>query len=97
MWEFDDDFVDYLRKQRILGIEMELATLFSVAYHYEVPTGSIMLVSDMPLNRSGKKDKKRHDEIYSTHMEPHLELGIDAAMNLQQNWGDVEKRLRSEW
>jgi hypothetical protein len=30
-------------------------------------------------------------------METHLELGIDAAMNLQQNWGDVEKRLRSEW
>jgi AMP nucleosidase len=76
---------------------MELATLFSVAYHYEIPTGSIMLVSDMPLNKRGVKDKKRHEEIYANHMEPHLELGMDAVLNLQRSWGDVEKRLRSEW
>ena len=76
---------------------MELATLFSVAYHYEIPTGSIMLVSDMPLNKRGVKDKKRHEEIYANHMEPHLELGMDAVSNLQRSWGDVEKRLRSEW
>jgi AMP nucleosidase len=76
---------------------MELATLFSVAYHYEIPTGSIMLVSDMPLNKRGVKDKKRHEEIYANHMEPHLELGMDAVLNLQHSWGDVEKRLRSEW
>ncbi len=97
LWEFDENFVGYLRKQRILGIEMELATLFSVAYHYEIPTGSIMLVSDMPLHKRGVKDIKRHEEIYSHHMEPHLELGIDAVLNLQRSWGDVEKRLRSEW
>ena len=47
LWEFDDTFVDYLRNQRILGIDMELATLFSVAYRYAVPIGSIMLISDM--------------------------------------------------
>ena len=97
LWEFDEDFVGYLRKQRILGIDMELATLFSVAYHYEIPTGSIMLVSDMPLNKRGVKDRKRHEQIYSSHMDPHLELGIDAVLNLQRSWGDVEKRLRSEW
>jgi len=30
LWEFDNEFVAYLRKQRILAIDMELATLFSV-------------------------------------------------------------------
>jgi len=49
LWKSDDEFVDYLRRQRILAIEMELATLFSVAYRYEVPIGSITLVSDMSL------------------------------------------------
>ena len=63
--------------------------MFSVAYHYEIATGSILLVSDMPLNKRGVKDKKRHEEVDSNHMDPHLELGMDAVLNLQRNWGDV--------
>jgi len=97
LWEFDEEFVQYLRKQRILAIEMELATLFSVAYNYEVPIGSVLLVSDMPLQKRGLKDKRLHEEIYDQYMDTHLEIGIDAAAKLQTNWGDVEKRLHSEW
>ncbi len=97
LWEFDDEFVDYLRKQRILAIEMELATLFSVAYRFEVPIGSIMLVSDMPLQRRGIKDKRRQEEIFSNYMETHLDLAIDVVANLNKRWGEVERRLTSEW
>lgn len=97
LWEFDDNFVDYLRQQRILAIEMELATLFSVAYRFEVPIGSIMLVSDMPLQRSGIKSKKLHDEIYSKFMDIHLDLAFDATENLEAKWSQVERTLVSEW
>ncbi len=97
LWEFDDVFVDYLRQQRILAIEMELATLFSVAYRYEVPIGSIMLVSDMPLQKRGIKDKKLHSEIYSNHMPVHLDLALDAVATLGAKWSEVERRLFSEW
>ena len=97
LWEFDEVFVEYLRKQRILAIDMELATLFSVAYRYEVPIGSIMLVSDMPLQRRGIKDRKIQDEIYSKYMDNHLDLGIDAVKTMNSNWGEVMKRLHSEW
>lgn len=97
LWEFDTEFVNYLQRQRILAIEMELATLFSVAYHYEVPIGSIMLVSDMPLQRRGIKDKKLQDEIYANHMEVHLDAAIDAVTNLNSKWGEVERKLVSEW
>ncbi len=97
LWEFDEDFVEYLRCQRILAIEMELATLFSVAYRYEVPIGSIMLVSDMPLQRRGIKDKRLHDEIYKHHMGKHLDIALDAIANLKARWSDVERQLRSEW
>jgi AMP nucleosidase len=51
--------VGYLGQQRILAIDMELATLFSVVYRYEVPIGSIMLVADMPLQRRGIKNKQK--------------------------------------
>jgi AMP nucleosidase len=97
LWEFDEAFVDYLRQQRIMAVEMELATLFSVAYRYEVPIGSIMLVSDMPLQKRGIKDKRIHGEIYSKHMPTHLDLALDAVITLSSKWTEVERRLISEW
>ncbi|MFH1351253.1 MAG: AMP nucleosidase [Pseudomonadota bacterium] len=97
LWEFDDEFVEYLRQQRILAIEMELATLFSVAYRYEVPIGSIMLVSDMPLQKKGIKGKRLHGEVYSKYMETHLNVAIDAVQNLNAKWDEVERKLTSEW
>jgi AMP nucleosidase len=97
LWEFDEEFEGYLRRQRILAIEMELATLFSVAYRYEVPIGSIMLVSDMPLQRRGIKDKKLHEEIYAKYMETHLDIAMDAVKSLSAKWEDVHRKLASEW
>ena len=97
LWEYDEEFVDYLRRQRILGIEMELATLFSVAYRYEVPIGSVMLVSDMPLQKRGIKDKKLYNKIFSSYMENHLEIAMDAVSRIQTNWRTVERKLTSEW
>ena len=91
------EFIDYLRDKRILGIDMELATLFSVAYHYAVPIGSIMLVSDMPLQRSGIKDKKKQNKVFSNYMEPHLDLALDAVKNIDAKWSEVKRRLNSEW
>jgi AMP nucleosidase len=76
---------------------MELATLFSVAYHYEVPIGSVMLVSDMPLQKRGIKDKKMQDDIFSNHMETHLDIAIDVIENLNSRWDKIERELTSEW
>ena len=97
LWEFDEKFINYLRNQRILAIDMELATLFSVAYRYEVPIGSIMLVSDMPLQRRGIKDKKKQDKIFSEYMEPHLDLAMDAVTHIIAKWSEIKRQLSSEW
>ena len=97
LWEFDEEFVDYLRRRRILAIEMELATLFTVAYRYEVPIGSIMLVSDMPLQRRGIKDKKLSEEVFATYMDKHLDIGLDAVAKIAADWNEVSRRLSSEW
>ena len=97
LWEFDQEFVSHLRQQRVLAIDMELATLFSVAYHYEVPIGSVMLVSDMPLQKRGIKDKKMQDDIFSNHMETHLDIAIDVIENLNSRWDNIERKLTSEW
>jgi AMP nucleosidase len=97
LWEYDETFVNYLRKQRILAIDMELATLFSVAYRYEVPIGSIMLVSDMPLQKRGIKDKKLYNKIFSSFMDTHLEIAMDAVAKIQASWHTVVSKLSSEW
>lgn len=97
LWEFDEKFVGYLREQRIMAIDMELATLFAVAYRYEIPIGSIMLVSDMPLQKTGLKGKKLHGEIYSKYMPIHLDIALDAVKTISSKWSDVERTLTSEW
>ena len=76
---------------------MELATLFSVAYRYEVPIGSVMLVSDMPLQKRGIKDKKLYNKLYSEYMDTHLDIGLDAAAKIDSNWRTVVRKLSSEW
>ncbi len=97
LWEFDQQFVAYLRQQRILGIDMELGTLFSVAYHFEVPIGAIMLVSDMPLQRRGIKDKRLHAKVLAEYTDRHLEIGLDAVAKLEHNWKSVAGKLAFEW
>lgn len=56
-----------------------------------------MLVSDMPLQRRGIKDKKKQDEVFSNYMEPNLDLTLDAVKNMGAKWSDVKRQLISEW
>jgi len=77
MWEFDQEFIDYILKHRILAIDMEIATLFSVGYALNVPTGAIMLVSDLPLRKGGIKSSESATEIFCKFTDNHLRLGIE--------------------
>ena len=76
MWEFDQEFIDYILKHRIIAIDMEIATLFSVGHALNVPTGALMLVSDVPLRKGGIKSKDSAKEIFTDHTETHLDIGI---------------------
>ncbi len=76
MWEFDNDFIDYILKHRIMAIDMEIATIFSVGYALNVPTGALMLVSDLPLQKGGIKSKDSAQDLFQTYTELHLDIGI---------------------
>jgi AMP nucleosidase len=56
-----------------------------------------MLVSDMPLQKRGIKDKKLYNKIYSEYMETHLDIAIDAVAKIHTNWSTVARKLSSEW
>lgn len=84
MWEFDREFIDYISRHRITAIDMEIATIFAVAYARNLPAGAVMLVSDMPLRAGGIKDKKRMKEVFSKHTERHLQLGLKTVEELKK-------------
>ena len=97
MWEFDREFIDYILEHRILAIDMEIATLFAVAYALNVPIGAIMLISDLPLVKGGIKSKESAREVFHTYTVTHLQLGIKAMEQVKLSHVEKKKRLRSEW
>ena len=95
MWEFDKEFIDYILKHRILAIDMEIATLFSVAYALNLPIGAIMLVSDMPLKKGGIKSKDSAKKIFQKYTDRHLTLGLKAIEEIKSR--NKTLRIKSEW
>src|SRR3990172_7486866 len=47
--EHDDAFKAYLRRIRVMAIDMETATLFITGFHNQIPAGALLLVSDKPM------------------------------------------------
>lgn len=71
-WEFNPEFIDRLKSTRAQAIEMECATLFIASYKRRVALGALLLVSDLPLNRSGIKSKESAEYVFSEYMNDHL-------------------------
>src|SRR5574344_325937 len=55
VWEYDNDFKDYLRRTHATGIDMETATLFTAGFANEIPTGALLMISDKPMEEEGIK------------------------------------------
>ena len=49
VWEHDEKFKKYLRKVRVMGIDMETATIFITGFANEINRGALLLVSDTPM------------------------------------------------
>ncbi len=98
MWEFDNSFIEYILKHRILALDMEIATLFSVAYALNLPIGAIMLISDMPLKKGGIKSKKSSEKIFQQYTEEHFNAGLKVIEAIKtSDKRDRKERLQSEW
>lgn len=84
MWEFDADFAALLGSQRVVAIDMEIAALFSVGYALGKPIGALMLISDLPLMRSGIKTSSSTAEVLAEYCPNHMELGLRTIQNLKK-------------
>lgn len=93
VWEHDDTFKEYLRTIRAIAIDMETATLFSVGFHNEIPSGALLLVSDQPMISSGVKTEISDNLVTEEFVELHLQIGIQSLKQLINN-GLTVKHLR---
>lgn len=78
VWEHDNLFKERLRKMKVLGIDMETATIFSVGLMNNIARGALLLISDLPMSPEGVKTKKGDKIVSEKYMDEHLEIGIQA-------------------
>ena len=95
VWEHDAKFKDYLREIRAMAIDMETATIFIVGFANSIPHGALLLVSDNPMTPDGVKTSASDRKVTANFARTHLEIGIDALVELA-NSGESVKHLKFE-
>lgn len=93
VWEYDERFKKYLRKTRAMAIDMETATIFTVGFYNEIPSGALLLVSDQPMISTGIKTDESDKQVTDKFVEAHLKIGIDSLLEIK-NKGRSVKHLR---
>lgn len=93
VWEHDENFKEYLRSIRCMGIDMETATIFSTGFFNKIPTGALLLVSDQPMISTGVKTVESDVKITQNFVNEHLKIGIESLNELINN-GLTVKHLR---
>ena len=93
VWEHDEEFKEYLRRTRCMAVDMETATIFSVGFFNEIPTGALLLVSDNPMVPEGVKTEESDKQVSKNYVGEHLRIGIDSLRQLINN-GITVKHLK---
>jgi AMP nucleosidase len=93
VWEHDERLKKYLKKSRAIAVDMETATIFTVGFANQIPSGALLLVSDQPMISSGIKTEASDQQVTSNFVDNHLKIGIDALMEIKNNGRSV-KHLR---
>lgn len=90
VWEYDEHFKEYLQRIRVMAVDMETATLFSVGFANSCPTGALLLVSDQPMISNGVKTDKSDQKVNELFVENHLNIGVTALDILIRNGRSVK-------
>ena len=93
VWEHDSEFKDYLRKIRVMAIDMETSAIFTGGFANAIPTGALLLVSDQPMIPEGVKTDASDKKITGNYVEKHIQIGINS-LNELKNDGKSVRHLR---
>ncbi len=76
-----------------MAVDMETSTIFTVGFANSIPSGALLLVSDQPMISSGIKTERSDKMVTSLYVKQHLELGVDALLEII-NRGESVRHLR---
>jgi len=93
VWEHDLDFKEYLKKIRVMAIDMETATLFIAGFANQISVGALLLVSDQPMIAEGIKTRKSDKKVDKNYVNQHIKIGYDSLMEIKNN-GESIKHLK---
>ena len=68
IWEHDEAFREYLKRIRVMAVDMETATIFSTSFHNDIPVGALLLVSDQPLFPEGVKTAESDEAVNASYL-----------------------------
>ena len=85
VWEHREDFKQYLTDLRAMAIDMETATIFIAAFKNHIPSGALLLVSDMPMLPEGVKTEANDTVVTKSFADLHLRIGIESPKKLRDN------------
>lgn len=93
LWEWDEDFKQYLIKIGAIAIDMETDIVFTVSYANRIPCGALLLVSDRPMTPEGVKTEKTDEFVSKAFVDIHLKIGIDSMEQIGKK-GEPLKHFR---
>jgi AMP nucleosidase len=93
VWEHDENFKRYLKKIRVIAVDMETATIFTTGFYNEITTGALLLVSDQPMTPEGVKTAESDKKVDDQYVTDHLKIGI-ASLKQLINKGLTVKHLK---
>lgn len=82
VWEHDKEFKKKLRRLRVIAVDMETATVFTVGFHNEIARGALLMVSDLPMTPDGVKTEESDRQITDKYVDIHIDIGIKAMTEL---------------
>jgi AMP nucleosidase len=85
VWEHDEEFKAYLHRIRVDAIDMETATIFTVGFYNQIPSGALLLVSDQPMLPEGVVTSASERLVTEQFVQDHLKIGIESLKQLILN------------
>jgi AMP nucleosidase len=83
-WELDRPFIDSLKQEKAIAIEMECSGLFVAGLKRDLAVGALLLVSDLPLRRKQMKTKMIQEQLFRKWGARHLEVGVETLLDLKK-------------
>jgi len=95
VWEYDEEFKEYLKRIRAMAIDMETATLYSVGFANQIPVGALLLVTDQPMIPEGVKTDAGDAKVTASFTEEHIKIGVESLREIREEGRSV-RHLRFE-